>query len=444
MSLLRLCEIALFVFADLIPNLVLALLPFRNNLRVSKRMCLLLTFIVYIFVTISRAIPLYFSNTSAILSVVWIVIYLGFYILVVKTSISKLLFVLLNIINYGSFISIVLSHISNYHFPNSLNYAYSFNSTITLALILLISYPFLYYLMSRHMYKLVSSTENSRYWKSLWLVPSTFCLSYYYNLFTNGGVIAFSSDISNVLFSVFFNLGGIFVNFLIMRLLVENNDNMKLKSENYYLNMKTVQYENMTSRIEDARRARHDLRQTLAVVQSGLQQKNYDYLLDYLKSYADTLPSDSPIVYCENNAANALLVYYGDMAKNHGITYTAHIQYTAPFEIADTDFIVLMGNLLENAIEACIRQSHGKPYISLIIKCEGGMLIIILENSYDHIISKNNGHFVSTKTGRDGIGTASIEKIVKNYNGISEYKCENCKFTTSIMIKPKNDKQKAN
>lgn len=434
MNLLRFCEIALYVFVDLIPNLILALLPFKNNLRVSKRMCFLLTFIIYAFVTLSRIIPLYYSRASAILSVLWIALYLGFYMLVIKAPVSKLLFVLLNIINYGSFISIIFSHISNYHFSGSTNYAYSFNSTAILTLTLLFSYPFLYYIMSHQMYKLVSSTDNNRYWKSLWLVPATFCLSYYYNLFTNGGIINFSSEINNVLFAAFFNAGGIFVNFIIMRLLIDNNETMRLKAENYQLNMQTVQYENLTNRMDDARQARHDLRQTLAVIQSGLKQKNYENVIEYLQSYAETLPSESPIVYCENYAANALLVYYADMAKKHGISYSAKVQYDPPFDIADADFVVLMGNLLENAIEACLRQSHGSPFISLNIKCDCGMLVILLDNSYEHVITKKNGRFISSKTGREGIGTASAYKIIKKYNGISEYKCENGKFSVSIML----------
>lgn len=436
MNPLPVCDIALFVFLDLIPNLTLALLPFRDCLRFSKPVRILLAFLLYLLVVLSRITALYRSDASTVLSVIWIILYLVFYRLVVKAPAAKLLYVLFVILNYGSFMAIIFSYFVYHRFPFSEYRAYSLPSNMILALMVLISYPLMYRIIGRRMKELVQSPESSHYWRVLWLVPATFCLSYYYNLSVNGGAISFSADFSNVLFAVFFNLGAVFVNYLIMGLLMEINTNLQLKTENHQLNMQTLQYENLKTRMEDARRAKHDLRQTLAVIQTGLQRQNYESLLTYLQDYISTLPCESPIAYCENYAANALIVYYANMAVKHGISFKAAVSYPSSAAIADADFVVLMGNLLENAIEACLRQAAGASCIFLNIAVHSGMLVILLDNSYDHTISKKNGSFISSKTGREGIGTASIQKIVSKYGGVLKTTCKDGNFSVSIMINP--------
>lgn len=134
-----------------------------------------------------------------------------------------------------------------------------------------------------------------------------------------------------------------------MQLLPQINDTMELKAENYQLNMRSIQYENLALRLEDARRAKHDLRQTLTVIQSCLIKNDHEELLKYINSYLNSLPPDSPIIYCDNYAVNALIFYYAYMAQTHNVLFDAEAVYPAESGIADTDAVTILGNLLENA-----------------------------------------------------------------------------------------------
>lgn len=284
------------------------------------------------------------------------------------------------------------------------------------------------------MQALITFPENNRYWKFLWLVPATFCLSYYYNLYTNGGVIAYSMSLNNMLFAVFYNLGALLVTYLVMHLLKESNSNLNLKAEVYHLNMQTMQYEGLKNRIDDARRAKHDLKQNLAVMQAYVQNNNKEALLNYIRQYIAALPPDSPIVYCENHAINALIIYYEDRAKEHDISFLAEACYPGTVTVTDTDAVVLIGNLLENALEACLRQTNGKPFISLRIKPLQGMLVIALDNSYSGVINKEGGSFLSSKTNHGGIGISSIKKITEKYHGVLQLHYENQQFHASVTL----------
>lgn len=433
MSLLRFFEIGIYELVDLIPNLILALLPFRDSLRFPKKQVSIYILLLYIFLTLSRILALNSLSVAACLSVLWVVFYFIFYIIVVKSQPAKLFFVLLTILNYCSFIVIIFSHIAYHRFSQIVNRPYSLLSSILLAFVYLITYPFIYKMLIK-MRILISFPENNRYWRFLWMVPATFCLSYYYNLYTNGGIILFSKKLNNVLFAIFFNLGALFVTYLVMHLLDESNTNLELKSENYQLNMQFIQYENLKERIEEARRAKHDLRQSLTVIQACVQNDDKENLLNYLEKYITSLPSDSPLVFCENYAINALIVYYSDLADRHGISFETDIQYPCKTYISDTDAVVLLGNLLENALEACLRQTSGKTFITLHIKQLQGMLVITLDNSYSGMVSKEGEDFISSKTNRKGTGTSSVRKIAAKYQGILKFHYEDNQFHVSVMI----------
>lgn len=428
-------EILIYELIDLFPNLILAVTPFRDSLRFSRVWIVCFSLILYCILCFSRIFALGSLPAAAILSTLMIGLYFGFYYLCVKASLSKLLFILLTILNYTSLVAILFSHFAFHVFSQSEDRPYSLYSTAIVILVYALSYPFIYCFFFSKLKTLISFPENNSYWRFLWLVPATFCLSYYYNLFANGGIIAFSESISNVLFAVFFNLGALFITYLIMQLLSQINDTMELKAENYQLNMRSIQYENLALRLEDARRAKHDLRQTLTVIQSCLIKNDHEELLKYINSYLNSFPPDSPIIYCDNYAVNALIVYYAYMAQTHNVLFDAKAVYPAESGIADTDAVTLLGNLLENAVESCLRQQDEKAFITLRIKSFHKMLVITLDNSYTGSIQKNGEFPLSSKTGRDGVGTASIKNITKKYNGTMKLQYGCGQFHVSVMLR---------
>lgn len=433
-------EICIYELVDIIPNLVLALVPFKDFLRFSKKKLALCIIILYLLLALSRILSQSSPAAAAFFTVLWMMLYLGFYIISVKSQVSKLLFVLLTILNYTSFIVVIFSYFAYHRLAGITGHPYSLLSTAILGLCYLISYPVVYKMM-HDLQPLISFPENNSCWKFLWMLPATFCLSYYYNLYANGGITAFSAAENNVLFAVFFNFGALFSTWLIMRFLHEINANSELKSENYQLSMQFLQYENLKERIEDARRAKHDFRQSLAVIQAFASCNNQEGLLNYLNNYMSTVPADTPLLYCENSAVNALLVYYADMAQKNNITFSAAADYPSESILSDTDAVVLFGNLMENAIEACIRRMVPDKYVRLRITQFQGMLIITLDNSYSGQIHKEEEDFISSKNGQKGIGTASVKKIVSKYNGILKFQYDDSQFHASVMlpVKTKED-----
>ena len=69
--------------------------------------------------------------------------------------------------------------------------------------------------------------------------------------------------------------------------------------------MQTLLYDSLKDKINEARRAKHDVRHHIAVMQEYLNTGRLDALSEYLKRYGESLPDDSLIRFCENTAANA-------------------------------------------------------------------------------------------------------------------------------------------
>lgn len=74
------------------------------------------------------------------------------------------------------------------------------------------------------------------------------------------------------------------------------------------------------------------------------------------KMRAESLPDDSLIRFCENTAANAVLLYFAQQTKSNGIDYIVKADIPSDIFVTETDISVIFGNLLENALDACKKE----------------------------------------------------------------------------------------
>lgn len=92
--------------------------------------------------------------------------------------------------------------------------------------------------------------------------------------------------------------------------------NLELRRQNDLFTIQNLQYQNLKERMDETRRARHDLRQHMSVLHSLCEVGEYDQLTAYLQDYLSPTSTVHPIVYCDNLTLNALLVYNAQIAKS--------------------------------------------------------------------------------------------------------------------------------
>lgn len=441
MNLTYFFEILVYELLELMPNIIIFGIVFQNFLRFSKIPTGIFIFIFYIFLIFCRMLLVMEQDSSVFLTILWILCYLIFFKCIIKASITKLLFVLLNVLNYRSFTTILYTYFSSFYEGKEVR-PYSMVISGIYLLILFLSYPFVFSIMIKKVRPVIEFSENKSFFRYLWCIPATFCLSYYYNLYNNGGISGFSSELKNVLFAVFFNMGAFFITWIIVDFIAQNHRNLHVRMENHYLHLQSIQYESLKNKMEESRRAKHDMKQVLRVAQSYLYNKEYERLKGYLDEYLKTSPSEEIIFYCSNYALNALIVYYKDLANKYKIPFEISIQIEEIEGIGDTELVVLYGDLLDNAMEACIDEKNKNPYIHLSMIQAGNGIYTVIENSYYGVIKRKEKRFETTKQGHTGIGLYSAEQIVKKYEGMLEVKVEEEKFWVSFLFYPMNEKEK--
>ena len=201
------------------------------------------------------------------------------------------------------------------------------------------------------------------------------------------------------------------------------------------------QYSMLQARIAENRRARHDFRQHLRVIQDCVKRGDLEDLKSYLAEYEKQFPSHSDHIYCNSYAVNAILAFYADKADHHSIRLDVKIQMSDTPVIPETEFCVLLGNLLENALDACQTGHSGsetaQPFIRVCAVQTGtSTLSITVDNTSVFKPTWIHEKLVSTKAAGSGIGTESIRMIAEQYHGDARFEWRDGVFYASVMLNP--------
>ena len=437
----RIIEVAVYSLLNFLPFLVLALYPFKQSLRFSKKitglLIGLLTFIQILLGSWSAFTP---EDNAGTVSAVSTVLYAVFYFVAVKKHFGKTFFTLLMISNLANLAVISAKTLEGIFFPDFAlqSYRWSFSLMLFICEAVLAVPLFLYI---KKVYAPAVEKEPSGFeWRYLWLIPATFYVMWYYAFY--GNVSRSSLEIAlrpkNTLFLLVINIGAALIYYVVTRLISEQNKSLELKEKNHQLVMQAMQYENLREKITDARRAKHDVRHHIALMQEYLNNGDLEALGEYLNRYGESLPDDTLIRFCENAAANAVLLYFAQQAKNNGIDYIVKAKIPSDISVSETDISVLFGNLLENALDACKTELSDSKKIIVRAELSGNSLCVAVDNTYTGTLKyTGSGDLISTKHRGVGLGTQSVKSIAEKYGGICRFETGDGMFKASVLISEK-------
>lgn len=180
------------------------------------------------------------------------------------------------------------------------------------------------------------------------------------------------------------------------------------------------------------------MKQNLAVISELYRKQNYDEASRFADRVSYNLAKFDNVIDVQNDFINAILNSKLITASEYGIRIICSSSNNIS-GIDDIDLCNLLGNMLDNAIEAA--KACDKGYIEVSINSDENKLLVIIANSIAQSVLKSNKDLTSTKrdSERHGYGIKTIRSIAHKYDGVAKFYEENNMFYCQVlMYKPDN------
>lgn len=430
----RILEVSLYSLLSFVPLLFLAVWPFRRHLRFKPLVTNLLVVAVCL-------LQIGMSMLAAFLHVGAVTVYLlrtctyaAFYFVLLQVEPGKLIFTLLAISNAGNLVSVTSKYLEGILFGDLSLETCRWSLCLCMAIMhLMITVPIFFYIKSRYS-NVIRETVIA--WRYLWGVPATFFLIWFYHLYlTNQSALQIASDLRSTLFLVVINLGSFLVYHTEVIMVEEKVKARELSQNNHLLTMQKLQYDNLQNRINEARQAKHDVRHHTYLIRDYLRSGKLKELEAYLDNYTASLPDTQSLVHCQHYATNALLAFFAQQAKKSNVDIDIFVQLPETLHLPETTISVVLGNLLENALEASRQFQGEQKKITVRGKADKGFVFFAITNPFDGELRKNkSGKILSTKSVTRGLGLDSVRQLVEANGGVLELSAEDNLFRASILL----------
>lgn len=184
--------------------------------------------------------------------------------------------------------------------------------------------------------------------------------------------------------------------------------------------------------IEELNHWKHDIQYIFSTAIYDIKNQNYENALKILKEYSDDFDSSQSFMKTPDSLLNHILLSHYDIIKEKKIhLYVDYSQVINPLE--DTHYSIIVGNLLNNAIENCSGESK-QIYIRISQKVN--MFLLEIRNTIKQSVLENNLMLETTKANKEehGFGLKSIRMILKTYDGKMNIYEEYDFFVVRILI----------
>ncbi|WP_312939640.1 GHKL domain-containing protein [Oscillibacter sp.] len=222
---------------------------------------------------------------------------------------------------------------------------------------------------------------------------------------------------------------------LILNSLLELMERRKVTEElevaKHLLYQQRELYHQILDYIEQVRIIRHDFRHHI----HALQNMDKDTQTQYLSELKKELDSAAMQTFCQNQAVNGLLQEFSGRCRENQVHLETHLDLPGTIPIDDLTLCIVIGNLLENALDAC-RCFTGPRFVHIRGRWDGDHLKLLVENSFDGQVRKIGGELLSRKQ-EGGLGLLSIRRTLSCPGDDFEVSYGNSMFTAMATIAPR-------
>jgi len=204
-----------------------------------------------------------------------------------------------------------------------------------------------------------------------------------------------------------------------IELLAMNTDEQKRAMENFY-------------------KEKHDLINQLILLRETVKYgRNQEAVNDLNHLLQISSEDEKRILNSGNNVIDTLINFKYSYAKKMGIDFKIKSFIPEDIPIQQSDLSIILGNSLDNAIEATKKCEEHKRIIQIYMGIKKGAFVLVIINPYNHTLKwDDRGNLKTTKAenARHGYGVSFIRKTVEKYQGAVNVDTENGVFSLTVIL----------
>lgn len=181
----------------------------------------------------------------------------------------------------------------------------------------------------------------------------------------------------------------------------------------------------------------HDMKNHIIVLQELAQKEDMDGVNAYLKKLSTS--NISALTHHKWTGCYVLDILLNQKqrsAQDKGIKFEVRSNGTVQVQLSEMELVSLFGNLLDNAIEACLKLPEKERRIDVFIEQRNTILFVKITNSVLEVPIIVDGQIVSTKADnvRHGYGLKNVRRILEEHGGQMAFRCEDQMFSVCVNL----------
>ncbi|MBR5514143.1 MAG: sensor histidine kinase [Ruminococcus sp.] len=226
--------------------------------------------------------------------------------------------------------------------------------------------------------------------------------------------------------------GVLYLNFSVFNYFESYDKQIRLATLEQIMERESENYRAIAGSYAEIRNIKHDLKNQVTVLNDLLKDSKYAEAKQHINQLYNDVERVTSVCYTGNSAVDSIINLKGDYARSRNISFMNKIKVNS-IDFETISICRILGNALDNAIEACERMDIDEKCVCITIHQLDNKLIIEIENTSPPVDVNN---LITSKKNKEahGIGMQSIRQTVESMNGYVSCNYENGYFSIKIVL----------
>ena len=179
---------------------------------------------------------------------------------------------------------------------------------------------------------------------------------------------------------------------------------------------------------------RHDYHNHMQVMKAQLTMGNLEEIHTYLDELEKELDRVDTSVKSGNLMTDAILNSKLTLARRQKISVDCAVKLPDKLPVEDVDLCVILGNLMDNALEACAQVGEEERFLRIYMAVNKSQLYLSVQNSASQEPDFEQQNYITKKRGNHGLGMKRVKAAVDKYNGYLNLANESGIFAAEVSM----------